>query len=128
VELFDILTFDEEVVENLPITTTDPDWTEAVRLVTPSREAGTYSLAFTLQFTLHSTSQSFMYQFSMDGGSTWGPIYQKEVKDKSNTEVLEVFNTINHTGGPINIVCQVTREGTATCNILKAVITAERKA
>jgi hypothetical protein len=127
-ELFDILTFDEEVVENLPVETTDPDWTEAVHLVTPDRAAGKYGLAFSLQFTLNSTSQSFMYQFSTDGGSTWGPIYQKEVKDRSNTEVLEVLNTIDHPGGPIDIVCQVTRESTADCNIIKAVITAERKA
>ena len=126
-ELFDILTFDEEVVENLPVTTTDPAWTEAVHLVTPNREAGVYSLAFTLQFTLNSVSQSFMYQFSVDGGASWGPIYQKEVKDRSNTEVLEVFNTINHPGGVIDIICQATRESTADCNIIKAVISAERK-
>jgi len=52
-ELFDILTFDHNVVENVPITTTDPDWTELIDLVTPTRAAGLYGLAFSLQFSLH---------------------------------------------------------------------------
>jgi hypothetical protein len=128
-ELFDILTYDRELVENTDILTTDPDWTDLITLVTPSRDAGLYALAFTLQFSLNSTSQSFMYRFSHDGGATWGAIYEKEVKDRSNTEVLEVFDVIETTAvGNIDVRCQVTREGSADCTVHKAVITCERKA
>jgi hypothetical protein len=128
VELFNVLTFDHNVVENVAITTTDPDWTDLISLTTLQREVGIYGIAFSLQFSLNSTSQSFLYQFSMDGGSTWGPIYQKEVKDRSNIEVIEVFNILElNTPEVIDLKCQVTREGSADCNVIKALITCERK-
>jgi hypothetical protein len=127
-ELFSILTFDHNVVENVQITTTDPDWTDLIDLVTPIREAGIYGLSFSLQFSMNSTSQSFLYQFTIDGGSTWGPVYQKEVKDRSNIEVIEVFNVVGTAvNQEISIGCRVTREGSADCEVLKAMITCERK-
>jgi hypothetical protein len=127
-ELFDIMTFDSTVVENVDITTTDPDWTDLVTLTTPARTAGTYGAVLSLQFTLNSTSQSFIYRVSTDGGATWGPDYQKEVKDRSNIEVIELLDLIDHTAaGPIDIRCQVTRESTATCSVIKALLTCERK-
>ena len=128
-ELFDILTFDQAMVEDIEITTTEPDWTDLISLTTPSRDVGLYSLAFSLQFTLNSTSQSFIYQFSLDGGATWVPIYQKEVKDRSNVEVIDIINMVRLTApGAIDVSCRVTREGSATCEVMKAVITCERKA
>ena len=127
-ELFSILTFDHNIVENVQITTTDPDWTDLIDLVTPIREAGIYGLSFSLQFSMNSTSQSFLYQFTIDGGSTWGPVYQKEVKDRSNIEVIEVFNVVGvAVNQEISIGCRVTREGSADCEVLKAMITCERK-
>ena len=126
-ELFDIITFDHTQVENQIITTTDPDWTDLLTLTTPDREAGTYGLVFSLQFTLNSTTQSFIYHFSLDGGSTWGPDYMKEVKDRSNTEIIEVVDVLNHDGGPLDLRVQVTRESTADCTVKKAFISAERK-
>jgi len=126
-EIFDILTFDYEVVTDTDITTTDPDWTDIITMVTPDRESATYGLTFSLQFTLNSTSQSFMYRFSTDGGATYGPIYEKEVKDRSNTEIIEVLDILNHGGGPIEVSVQVTREGNADCVVKKALITCERK-
>ncbi len=126
-ELFDILTFDYDEVENLPITTTDPDWTDVLNLDTPDREAATYGLVFSLKFVLNSTSQSFLYRFSLDGGTTWGIEYEKEVKDRHNTEVIEVVDVLEHTGGPIELAVQCTRESTADCTVLKAFISAERK-
>ena len=126
-QLFDILTFDNEEVENVVITTTDPDWTDLLNMDTPDREAGTYGLVFSLQFHLNSTSQAFLYRFSHDGGTTWGIDYEKEVKDKHNTEVIEVVDVLEHTGGPIELAVQVTRESTADCTVLKAFISAERK-
>jgi hypothetical protein len=68
-----------------------------------------------------------MYRFSLDGGATWGIDYEKEVKDRHNTEVIEVFNVIDHAGGDIDLAVQVTREGSANCNVIKGVMTAERK-
>ena len=127
IEIFDILTFDHDEVENIDITTTDPDWTDVLTLTTPNREAGVYGLVFALQFTLNSTSQAFMYRFSLDGGSSWGPIYEKEVKDRSNIEIIEAVDVIDHTGGVIDLRVQCTRAGTATCTVLKAFISCERK-
>jgi hypothetical protein len=128
-ELFDILTFDHSTVENVPITTTDPDWTELIDLVTPTRAIGLYGLAFSLQFSLNSTTQSFIYQFSLDNGATWGPEYQKEVKDRSNIEVIEIFSLLELTAPEvIALKCRVTREGSADCEVIKGMITCERKA
>jgi hypothetical protein len=127
-ELFDVLTFDSEVVENVQITTTDPNWTDLITLVTPNRAAGLYELSFSLQFTLNSTSQAFIYRFSLDGGASWGVAYEKEVKDRHNTEVVEVVNLIETTAiGNIDVRCQVTKEGSADCEVIKGFISCERK-
>ena len=127
-ELFDILTYDYDKVENVAITTTDPDWTDVLAVTTPSRGPGLYKATFSLKFTLNSTSQSFLYRFSTDGGATYGPIYQKEVKDRSNTEVLEVLKLVELTSAQvIDIVVQCTREGSADCNVVEAFISIERK-
>ena len=126
-KIFDLLTFDHTKAENQDITTTDPDWTEILTLTTPDREAGVYGAVFSLQFTLNSTSQSFMYRFSLDGGTSWGPVYQKEVKDRSNTEIIEAVDVLEHAGGAIDLRVQVTRESTADCTVKKAFISIERK-
>jgi hypothetical protein len=64
----------------------------------------------------------------MDGGNSWGPIYQKEVKDESNTEILEVINVIEQSAaGPIDLRCRVTREDTPDCTVIKGMISCERK-
>lgn len=127
-ELFDILTFDYAKIENIDITTTDPDWTDLLNLNTPARPPGVYALKFSLQFHLNSTSQSFIYQFSMDGGATWGYEYQKEVKDRSNVEIIEVLNILETvTEAPIQVACRVTREGSANCTVIKCVLSCERK-
>ena len=128
IELFDILTFDHELVEGVDILTTDPDWTDLITLVTPDRDAGMYKLTFSLQFHMNSTSQAFLYRFSLDGGATWGIAYEKEVKDRHNTEVIEVIDLIETTAiGNIDVRCQVTREGSADCNVIKGFISCERK-
>jgi len=113
--------------ENIDIATTDPDWTDVLTLTIPDAPAGTYKLDSSVQFTINSTSNSFIYRFSLDGGATWGPEYQKEVKDRSNTEILEVLNVIEHTGGTLDIRIQCTREGTPDCTVIKALMTAELK-
>ncbi len=125
-ELFDILSFTDNKVQDIDITTTDPDWTDLIDLNADLAQ-GKYLAMFALQFTLNSTTQSFIYRFSLDGGNTWGPEYMKEVKDKSNTEVIEVYKVIEHTGGNLDIRVQVTREGTADCNVKEGFISIERK-
>jgi hypothetical protein len=126
-EIFTILTFDYDEVENLDITTTDPDWTDVLSLTTPVRDPGLYKATFSLKFHLNSTSQAFLYRFSLDGGTSWGPAYEKEVKDRHNTEVIEVIDMLNHTGTTMDIRVQCTREGTADCEVLKGFISIERK-
>ena len=126
-ELFDVLSFGKIQVDNVDITTTDPDWTDLMTLAMTGLAAGVNGMTFSLQFTLNSTSQSFLYRFSMDGGATWGAEYSKEVKDRSNTEIIEVLNVIDHAGGDLDIRCQVTREGSADCTVIKGVMTCERK-
>ena len=127
-ELFDILTYDYDKVENVAITTTDPDWTDVLTVTTPSRGPGLYKATFSLKFTLNSTSQSFLYRFSTDGGATYGPVYQKEVKDRSNTEVLEVLKLVELASAQIiDIRVQCTREGSADCNVVESFISIERK-
>jgi len=122
-------TFDYEIVEAIDVTTTDPDWTDLITLTTPSREAGTYALSFSLQFHLNSTSQAFLYRFSLDGGATWGLDYEKEVKDRHNTEVIEVFDILElGADAVIDLRVQVTREADAACQVIKAIIACERKA
>jgi hypothetical protein len=117
------------IVENVDITTTDPDWTDLMTLNAPDMDAGSYALSFSLQFNMDSTNRSFMYRFSTDGGATWGAIYQHESKDKSNTDVVEVFDIWEHTAiGTIDVRCQVTRESAADCLVLKGIIACERKA
>jgi len=127
-EIFDILTFDYNVAENIDILTTDPAWTDVISVSTLERETGLYKATFSLKFHMNSTSQSFLYRFSLDGGTTWGPAYEKEVKDRHNTEVVEVIDMIDHPGGQIEIFCQCTREGTADCEVIKGFISVERKA
>jgi hypothetical protein len=69
-----------------------------------------------------------MYRFSHDGGTNWGPVYQKEVKDRSNVEVIELVDFLQlATAQVIDIRCQVTREGTANCSVVKGIISCERK-
>ena len=128
IELFDVLTFSHTIVENVDILTTDPDWTDLMVLDTPDLATGVYALSFSLQFNMDSTNRSFMYRFSLDGGATWGAIYQHESKDKSNTDVVEVFDVINHTTGDLDVAVQVTRESSADCVVLKGIIACERKA
>jgi hypothetical protein len=128
-ELFDILTYDYNIVENIPITTTTPDWTDVITLTTPERAAGTYGLAFSLQFNMASTTKSFMYRFSLDGGSTWGNTYYKEAKDKPDIQIIEVLSILELAAPAIiDVRCQCTREAAATCDVLKAILACERKA
>ena len=124
-DLFQILNFQDAIVEGVDITTTHPDWTDLLTLQ-ETMDPGRYLLGFSLQFNVGSTRSSFIYQFSTDGGSTWGPEYYKEVKDKTNTEVLEVFNIVQHGGGSIDIRCRVTREAEMDCHIVKGMIFSQR--
>jgi hypothetical protein len=125
-ELFDILKFTSSEVENVDITTTHPDWTDLLQLQ-GEFDAGKYAVIGAIQFQVGSVRQSFIYQYSMDGGVTWLHEYYKEVKDKQNVEVTEVLNVIDHPGGDIDFRCRVTRESDFDCTVLKALLTIERK-
>ena len=125
-ELFDILNFQDNVVENVDITTTYPDWTDLLQ-IQGTFVPGKYALVGAIQFQVGTTRQSFIYNFSLDGGVTWGPEYYKEVKDKQNVEIVEALTVFDHLSGDIDFRCRVTRESDFDCNVLKGVITIERK-
>ena len=129
IEIFDVLVFRHNIVENVDITTTDPDWTDLMTLSVPDMSAGLYALSFSLKFNMHSTTKSFMYRFSVDGGVTWGITHYKEAKDKTDIQIIEVFDLIQTMAvGTIDIRCQVTREANASCVVEKGIISFERKA
>ena len=125
-ELFDILEFHSAEAENVSITTTEPAWTDLLDLVVDV-PAGTYGVVSSIQFQVGSTRSSFIYQYSLDGGATWGEAYAKEVKDRQNIEVTEILTVVHHPGGLIDFRCRVTRESDFTCDVLKALLTIERK-
>ena len=128
-ELFDILTFDHVQVSAVDVTVVEPDWQEVIRLTTPVRDAGLYALTFSLQFTFQSTSQSVLYRFSLDGGSTFGPTYEKEVKDRSNTEVIEVLHLLElMSSQAIDVVCEMSQTEDHSLHVIQGMITANRKA
>ena len=126
-ELFDILAYEDTVVENLPIATTEPDWTDVITHQRTGLALGDYQLTFSMRFVHNTTSQAFLYRFSLDGGVTWGVAYEKEVKDRHNSEVIEVVNVLKYIEGDLDVRLQCTREGTANCTIEKAFISSERK-
>jgi len=124
-ELFDIFAQSDTEVNDVDITTTHPDWTPLITL-SGNKAAGRYKLIFSLQFQVGSTRNSFIYQFSLDGGNNWGPEYYKEVKDKTNTEIIDAFNLVDHPGGLLDVRVRVTRESNMNCKVIKGLISAER--
>ena len=127
-ELFDILTYDYAIVENVDVSEIEPDWQDLCSLVTPMRSPGTYKLTFSLQFHINSTSQEFLYRFSLDGGGNWGPTYAKKVKGRDNMEMIEVLDIIELTASDtVNLKCQVSKTSSVDCTITKALISCERK-
>ena len=126
-ELFDILAFESTVVENVPIDTTEPDFVTVITHQRTGLALGDYKLTFSMRFNHHTTSQSFLYRFSLDGGATWGLTYEKEVKERNNSEVIEVINVLKGIQGDLDVRLQCSREGTATCTVEKAFISSERK-
>jgi len=127
IELMDILTHDYQIIEDVDMTAIEPSWQDLLLLVTPDRSGGVYSLACSIQFSLDSTSQDFLYQFSTDGGTNWGAIYEKRVKGRGNIEILEVLDLIDHAGGVMDLRCRVSKSGNATCTIIKAIFSLSRK-
>ena len=129
VELFNVLSYHHQIVENVDITTTDPDWTDLISLTAVDMSVGTYALSASIQFHQNSTSQDFLYQFSYDGEATWGPVYMKRVKGRNNIEVLEIFDVLDLPSvETIQVACRVSRSATADTTVIKAILACERKA
>jgi hypothetical protein len=101
---------------------------EVARLTVPARDAGTYGITFSVTFKYSSTDSSAIFQWSLDGGSTW-KLIQKEVKDTSNVEVFTYSFPKELSAGPIDFVLQAKCEDDSKIlEIDYANIICERKA
>ena len=84
-ELFDIVTFDTNkvsAINNIPEV-----YTDIISVTTPSRDAGTYVMGFSIQYTFDSTSTSAYLQFRIDGG----PWYEYRREPKDNSDAIGIF-------------------------------------
>jgi len=126
IEIFDILTFDNRITENIDIVTDDPDWTEVNHFTTVSREAGKYKITFSAIWKLATTNKSGMARYSVDGGSTW-KTFQSEPKDKTNDNANLFGVTVDHTGGAFDVQLDMTKEaGTSSMDCSFCEITIQR--
>ena len=83
-DLFDILTYDSvKAVDTLDISEV---YTQIAILSTPSREAGKYLVAFSLTWSLASTSKSAFMRFRLDSGA-WNE-FISEPQDKSDRRAI----------------------------------------
>jgi hypothetical protein len=127
-DIFDILTYDNQIVENITITTDNPNWTPVNSFTTPDREAGKYKIEMSVIWKLDTTTKSGMLRYSVDGGTSWKE-FQSEPKDKTNDNANVFGLTLDHTGGPINVQIEMTREsGTNAMDCSRCEIIVERKA
>jgi hypothetical protein len=126
-DIFELLTYDYNVTTNINIPTDHPDWTEVNYFTTPDRDAGIYKVGMSVIWKLDTTTKSGMLRYSLDGGSTWQE-FQSEPKDKTNDNANVFGMTINHSGGPIDIRIDMTREsGTNAMDCSRSEIIIERK-
>jgi len=114
-EIFEILTYDHtKVGEGTPtgvidISTDYPDFTPVAAVLTPDRPQGLYEVSFSLTWNLATVKKSGIARWSEDGGNTWYEI-QSEPKDKTNDNTSFYGYPFEHTGGPIDIQVEITRE------------------
>jgi hypothetical protein len=126
-EIFDVLTYDNNVVNDVNITTDHPNWTEVNHFTTPAREAGKYKISMSVIWKLDTTTKSGMLRYSTDGGSTFKE-FQSEPKDKTNDNANVFALTLDHTGGAIDVRVDMTREsGTNAMDCSRSEIIVERK-
>lgn len=126
-DIFDILTYDNQVTENIDITTDYSDWTEVNYFTSPDRVAGKYKVGMSVIWKLDTTNKSGMIRYSVDDGATWKE-FQSETKDKTNDNANTFALTIEHTGGPIKVKIDMTKEaGTAAMDCSRSEIVIERK-
>ena len=126
-DIFDILTFDNKVVENVTIGTDYPDWTEVNYFTSPDRVAGRYKVGMSVIWKLDTVKKSGMLRYSVDGGTSWKE-FQSEPKDKTNDNANTFGLTVDHTGGVFDIRIDMTREaGTASMDCSRSEIIIERK-
>jgi hypothetical protein len=126
-DIFDILTYDNQVAENITITTDYPDWTQINYFTSPVREAGKYKIGMSVIWKLGTVTKSGLLRYSLDGGSTWKE-FQSEPKDKTNDNANVFAQTVDHAGGAFDIRIDMTREaGTASMDCSFSEITIDRK-
>jgi hypothetical protein len=127
-DIFDVLTYDNQVTENTDIATDYPDWTQVNYFTSPDRVAGKYKIGMSVIWKLATVKKSGMLRYSVDGGTNWKE-FQSEPKDKTNDNSNTFALTVDHTGGPFDVRIDMTREaGTASMDCSRCEIVIERKA
>ena len=111
-----------------PIVITDTTYQPVVELVTLPRATGVYEYKFSLTFAYSTSTRSAMFQWSLNGGTTWEE-YELEVKDPNNKMPRTYeFPITRAQAGTIHLVLQAKCEGASdTLTIDYASIIAERK-
>jgi hypothetical protein len=110
IELFDILTYDYNITENIDITSDYDSFDTVNTLITPNRLAGVYEVKLGIVWNLDTTNKSGIARFSLDGGNTWQEVWS-EPKDKTNDNVGDFTRTLVHQGGQMHIIIEMAKEG-----------------
>ena len=110
-----------------PITIKTTAYANIAELVTPIRDAGVYSITFSITFDYNSTNKSAYFQWSIDSGTTWEE-FRVEPKDATDKKALHYEFPHEHTGGSFNLKLMGKCENSSnTLSVDYANIVIERK-
>ena len=127
-DIFDIITYDNNITTGTDIPTDDPDWTEVNHYTSRSLAAGRYKISIGVIWKLATVNKSGMIRYSFDGGTNW-KTFQSEPKDKTNDNANDFSMTVeNNPDGPFDVRVDMTKEaGTASMDCSYCEIIIERK-
>ena len=102
------------------ITTVAPTFTDLISVSAPNAKSGIYEYKFSILFTLNSTSNSAIFEYSLDN-TTWYRI-RIEAKDTDDQRPLTYFFPIEYISDtPLNLYIRAAKEvGTNTMTVLFA--------
>jgi len=117
-------TYDHDTAKNVIIT--DTAFIDLASLNT-TRDAGLYEIKFSKTFKYSSKTNSAIFRWSLDGGTSW-ETFPIEVKDTTNVHASSYVFPYMHSGGAFDIRMQATCENNGqTLDIKYANIIVERK-
>jgi len=82
-ELFDILRYEYNKVQDISIDTKYPDFTPVNSVVMQQADPGVYEVGVSIKWTLNTASSSGILRYSLDGGTTWYEAWE-EPKDRTD--------------------------------------------